>query len=83
LRLASHNLKLVCWDRNAEDNEELVNTLKEMGSEAFSYVVDVSDRLKVESVANKVLIKDIISLSNTSACILIHFNNNILNSGKI
>jgi hypothetical protein len=52
--------RLVCWDMNKRDNDEVVQSLKKQGALAYGYELDISDRSQVETVADMVW--------NTCAC---------------
>jgi len=58
--LAKCGARLVCWDVSKRDNDQVVKELKKMGAIAYAYEVDISDRSQVETVADMVLINDII-----------------------
>lgn len=57
-QLAKSKAKLVCWDILKRENEQTVNALRRLGCEAYAYQLDVSDRHQVETVAERVSLRN-------------------------
>ncbi|XP_014481189.1 PREDICTED: short-chain dehydrogenase/reductase family 16C member 6-like [Dinoponera quadriceps] len=75
LRYASLGATVVCWDVNEQGNEETVNEIKKMGSNAaYAYKCDVSKREEVFEVAAKVKreIGDVTILVNNAGIMPCH-----------
>jgi len=54
LQLAQSGATLIGWDIDEAANNELLQDLTDLGAKAYVYVVDISDRTKVEAAAEKV-----------------------------
>jgi len=54
MTLAKTGATLVCWDINKSDNDKVVKEIRDLGTKAHGYVIDVADRTQVEEISRKV-----------------------------